>query len=440
MNKKQFILVYFVFVSINSLFGQTIWNTKKDKITIPFELSNNLIVVDVKINNVDLSMLLDTGSSMNVLFRFPENDSISFFDTRKVKIGKIGIGNYIEAYVSKKNKLQINEFGDNDFEVLLITDQNIELVNKLGIPINGIIGYSFFKDYLVEINYETQKIILHKNKNILQKRRVKKYSKESFELISEKPYLNIVTNFDGKINTVKLLFDTGLGDGLWLFENSTIKCSKEYFEDFLGKGLIGNITGKRSRIEKISFSKYSFKEALVSYPDTTSLNKLDIVEGRNGSIGGEIIKRFNWYIDYQSNLMYFTKNRFYDNEFHYNMSGIEIQHSGHEWVKETIQSTETYKNVNAKEFITNNLGNSYNYKFELKPVFEILTIRKNSPAERIGLKPKDKLVSLNGKKAQNYTIQKITDLFQEEDGKTITIEVDREGVILKFKFKLEKIL
>lgn len=437
MNAKQIIVACIILFSVNNLFSQSKWPSKKTRITIPFELSNNLIVVEAKVNNVNLSMLLDTGSSKNILFKFPENDSIVFFNTRKVKIEKPGIGNYIEAFVSSNNKLQIKEFKDDNFEVLLITDQEIELVNKLGIPINGIIGYSFFKDYVVEINYEINKIILHKNNRILQKRSIKKYAKSNFELINDKPYLNIAMRFNGQTNSFKLLLDTGLSDGLWLFENKDIKCTGKYFEDFLGKGLSGNINGKRSRVDNIILDKYSFDAALVSYPDSISLRQLDVIDGRNGSIGGEIIKRFNWFFDYNAKQVYFKRNTFYKNEFHYNMSGIEMQHSGKEWIKEEVRATPTSNGaLNVNEFIFN----TRDYVFALKPVYEILAIRKNSPAERVGLLPKDKLVSLNGKKAHNYSIQKITDLFQSEAGKNIIIEVERNGIILKFKFQLEKII
>ena len=50
------------------------------------------------------------------------------------------------------------------------------------------------------------------------------------------------------------------------------------------------------------------------------------------------------------------------------------------------------------------------------------------------------LVSINKQKAYNLDIQKITDLFQSEEGKYITIEVNRNGKLLKFKFQLEKVL
>ena len=83
---------------------------------------------------------------------------------------------------------------------------------------------------------------------------------------------------------------------------------------------------------------------------------------------------------------------------------------------------------------------SQNYRYELKPVFDIYAIRKNSPADKAGIKVGDVLKKINGLSSYNLSIQKITDIFQSEDGKQITIVVDRKGKILTFKFKLEKIL
>lgn len=449
MKFKISIIILFILFSFHSLFSQVEWNSKKDKIVIPFELSNNLIIIDVLVNDVKLNMLLDTGSNLNVLFSYPENDSIEFHDTRKIKLKGLGIGETIDAYISKKNKLEINEFNNYNFEVLLVTDSDIHIINKLGLPINGIIGYSFFKDYLVEINYQKQKIILHKNDNILHKRKLKKYSKIKFDLINEKPYVSLDSKLNDDTLKLKLLFDTGLGDGLWLFENDSIKCSGKYFLDFLGRGLGGDIKGKRSRINKLSFSNYDFSQALVSFPDSLSLSQLDFVKERNGSLGGELIKRFNWFINYQTQEMFFKKNNYYKGSFNYNMSGIEVHHNGIQWIKNTqrdyklidSKNGNTHSNqISSNDFIASEEAVFFKVKYELKPVFKIYGIRENSPAYRTGLKVDDIIISINNKKAYQYSIQKITDLFQSEEGKTITIEVEREGQVLEFKFQLEKIL
>ena len=420
--------------------SQIEWNSKRDKIDIPFELSNNLIIIDVEINEVKLSMLLDTGSDKNLLFSFPENDTIEFFNTKRIKINGFGKGDLIEGLVSSNNKLRVKDYVDTNFELLLITDENISIINKLGIPINGIIGYSFFKDYVVELNYQSRKVILYKNNQAVPSRKIKRYKTEKLTLIEDKPYVELKTNIGDLNHNVTLLMDTGLGDGLWLFENDSLKCSNLSINDVLGRGLGGDVVGKKSRVKKLLVSKFVLHDALVSFPDEASYSQLNIISGRNGSLGGEVIKRFDWFVDYKNELVYFRPNKYFDDAFNYNMSGIEVQHSGIQWIKEEIRSNSTSTSINANEFVFDDSNARFNYKYELKPVFEIYSIRDNSPAMKVGLKEGDKILSINGKKDYAYTIQKITNLFQSEDGKDINIEVERNGEVLKFKFQLEKIL
>jgi len=427
-------LLFIFLISISS-HCQSKWESEKDKIVIPFELTHNLIIVEAEVNNVKLNMLLDTGSDKNLLFSFPESDSIIFYNTKKIKINGIGNGEPIDAIVSKKNILKIRDYYDDNFELLLVTEQDISIVNKLGIPINGIIGSSFFKDYLVEINYQRKKVILYNNSKMTDKK-TRKFIKEQVEINNTKPYLNMISEINKKSINLKLLFDTGLGDGLWLFENDSIKCNTSFINDILGRGLGGDITGKKSRVDKLEVSNVILKDALVSYPDTLSFSQINLIEGRNGSLGGEILKRFNWFLDYKNKLFYFKKNNNFNVPFNYNMSGIEVQHVGLTWVKEYIDLN---KASGANEIVFEE-GVEYKYKFKLKPIFEIYAIREKSPADLVGLKVGDIIYSINGKKAFDYSIQKITNLFQSEEGKTIKIEIERNGVKMDFKFKLQKIL
>ena len=150
-------LLFILFIS-QCTFAQLNWISHKNKIEIPFELIYNLIIVDVKVNDVDLKMILDTGSEKNLLFSFPENDSIAFYNPKTISVRGLGYGKELNAYISEKNKFEINGLVDRNFQVLLVTNQDISLIDKLGIQINGIIGSSFFKDFLVEINYSKKKI------------------------------------------------------------------------------------------------------------------------------------------------------------------------------------------------------------------------------------------------------------------------------------------
>ena len=121
------------------------------------------------------------------------------------------------------------------------------------------------------------------------------------------------------------------------------------------------------------------------------------------------------------------------------MSGIEIQHSGFNFVKEKIEFAFSTNVINLDK--NSDFDDYSNYfKYELKPNFEIYSIRENSPGEKAGLLVGDKILKINNRYSNKLSIQSIVDLFQSIQGKQITMVVDREGKILTFKFKLEKIL
>ena len=109
MTKIFFLRILILYGAISFAQDSIVWNSKKDKIKIPFELSHNLIIVDVIFNGVKLKMIADTGAEKNILFAFPEKDSITLNKTSKMKVSGVGIGEAIEAYISNSNKLQIND-------------------------------------------------------------------------------------------------------------------------------------------------------------------------------------------------------------------------------------------------------------------------------------------------------------------------------------------
>ena len=225
-NCIQILFTFFFTVSLQAQSNFN-WSSNKDKIKIPFELTHNLIILDVNFNGVPLKMIADTGSDMNILFSFPEKDSLVLSNTEKIQIKGVGKGTSLEAYLSKRNKVKIKEYEDLNFEIVLIPNQDISIINKLGIPVNGILGSSFFKEYLVEINYQKKQIILHKNKLLLKDKRIIKFNIIAANFNENKPYIQLPISLNADKKNVKLLFDTGLGDGLWLFENDSLKCKND---------------------------------------------------------------------------------------------------------------------------------------------------------------------------------------------------------------------
>ena len=144
--------------------------------------------------------------------------------------------------------------------------------------------------------------------------------------------------------------------------------------------------------------------------------------------------------DYQNNVIYTKPNSKINEPFEFNMSGIEIEHAGLEWVKETsdekaTQGIKVYTSA-TDERIQENLK----IRFELKPIFKISSVRIGSDAEKAGLKVGDKLQKINHQQAHGLTIQIINGLFKSEEGKTIEVEVERNSKTYKYQFMLKKII
>lgn len=79
-------------------------------------------------------------------------------------------------------------------------------------------------------------------------------------------------------------------------------------------------------------------------------------------------------------------------------------------------------------------------KFELHPAIQIADVRLNSPADKVGLRKGDVILSVNRKDISSYSLQQITQMINTKPGKRIQLEIDRQGSFLKFAFELKKVL
>jgi C-terminal processing protease CtpA/Prc len=111
-----------------------------------------------------------------------------------------------------------------------------------------------------------------------------------------------------------------------------------------------------------------------------------------------------------------------------------------QWVQETVP-LETVPTVVSTDnpFKLNNTSD-FKYKFNLKPIYEITNVRKNSPAANSGLQKGDVIISINKNPGYKYSLQEINSLFKSEEEKWITLEIRRNGQIHKIKFQLQNIL
>ncbi|TRX23307.1 PDZ domain-containing protein [Flavobacterium franklandianum] len=437
------ILCFFIIYSL-SVFGQDEFQFEKgtDKVIIPFKIINNLIFIPIKVNNVELYFLLDSGVEETILFSMEEKKDVSFFNVEKIALRGLGGENSIEGLKSANNTLEVDGLKSNNHLLYIVLDQSFNLSSHIGIPVNGIIGYHFLKSNLVEINYQRKQITVFKDNEKNRKRIVKKFQMVPITVEKSKPYIQGNAIIDSSEISTKLLIDIGNSDAIWLFENKgkSINIPAKNFEDYLGKGFSGDVEGRRAQIKKITFSKFEFNNPIVAFPDSSSLKNVRMVKDRAGSVGAEILKRFNLVFDYQNQQLFLKKNSSFKSSFNYNKSGIEIQHHGLQWVQETV-SLETVpyagKEIDAK---ANVIYSNFKYKFVLKPIYTIVNVRKNSPAAISGLQKGDIIVSINQKPGYEFTLEKIYSLLKSEEENWINFVVERDSQVLKFQFQLINVL
>lgn len=407
---------------------------------LSFDFINNLIVLEIQVNEIPLSFIVDTGVSKPILFNISPQDSLELKDPEEIYIRGLGGGAPLRAVHSKSNTFTIGNVVNRQQDFYMIRDATINFSQRIGYRVHGIIGFDLFKNFIVEVDYNSERIRFFDPQEY-RYGNCRKCESLPLELEGTKAYVQAYIKQFSTVEEipVKLLLDSGSCDALWLFENQEkeITGPVKFFDDLLGFGLSGKIHGKRARLQRFRLGDFELEQAKVSYPDSVSLQYIDAMSDRNGSLGAEILRRFDVVFDYPNQKLTLKKNADFKDPFHYNMSGIELQHNGMRMVKALSKDIDRgMTSVAQRNSI--NVPLQKNYEFELHPAIEIAEIRLDSPADRVGLQKGDVLLRVNRKDIQQYSLQEITQMMNAKPGKTVRMEVDRKGSSLKFAFELQK--
>jgi hypothetical protein len=381
-------------------------NPKKKSITINFKSSNNLIIIPVAINNSDtLNFILDTGVKSPIITELPFVNKLNLNFLQPISIQGLGEGEQLTAYRSGSNTISLDGLVAYNQEIIMVINENFQISPILGIPVHGLIGFNLFKDYVVRIDYAEHKITLTKPEAFVYKERERDIVLP-ISIEQGKPFVStsIVTDKNEDVR-VKLLVDTGASDAIWLSTASDKRISlpDNHIETFLGRGLSGDLYGKKGRIGAIWVGPLVLYEPIVAFPDNDVVDELIGKNDRNGTLGAEILRRFYLTMDYPGKRLILRPNASLKDEFNYNMSGLEV---------------------------TNPMPGL--------PIFLISNIQKNSPAYYAGILENDQIVSLNSTNNKSLTLNDINLLFQSQQDRRIKMTVLRNGEQVKTEFFLKK--
>ncbi len=417
-----FIVACFLLISYEPVFSRQqaprgdypdrlyIENPRRNSVSFRFELVNNLIVIPVSINESDiLHFIVDTGVNTTLVTELAIGDSLALKSVSDVRIRGLGEGEPLDAYHSTGNTLEFSGIRGENQEVYVLKEDVFELSTHMGMEINGIFGYNIFRDFIVEINYGRRRLTLHDPENY-------SYSwwKETFwnikpiTVVNNKPYVKTSVRTEGNNSIpVRLLIDTGASHSIWLDESSdpNISAPENSERTLLGAGLSGNVFGRKGRLKSLNFGDFEIENVIASYPDSASIAPAIQLDGRHGSLGADVLNRFNVIIDYQNEQITFRRNLRYFRPFRHDMSGMTLT-------------------APMADF----------------PVYMVSYVRPGSPADKAGIKEGDQITSVNGSTVSNYTLSEMQGIFKRGDGRLVRLEIMRDGERIQVSMRLEKFI
>lgn len=264
-----------------------------------------------------LNFILDTGSSGVSL------DSLSAaglgVESRLTDTFSSGIGG--------KRKVRFTFNRTLDFQGFKVDSLNIHINNYgllsaiYNVRIDGIIGYSFLKRFIVTIDYE---------KKIMQVYSKGKMNYPEDGYVFNAPINAIpsedITIKDSREWEGKFYFDSGAGLEL-LFSKQFVTDSNILLPKrkplFIGvEGMLGREKMKVTVVKSFQLGPYKFKNVPTYIFDDT-YNVLRYPQNM-GLVGSGIFSRFNLILNYAENEIFIKPNKYFNDAFEYAYSGLSI--------------------------------------------------------------------------------------------------------------------
>jgi C-terminal processing protease CtpA/Prc len=173
----------------------------------------------------------------------------------------------------------------------------------------------------------------------------------------------------------------------------------------IGVGLSGLVRGEVGRIEEMRLGEFTFNEPIIAYPDSNAIKEVVSLGDRNGSIGGEVLRRFKSIFHYKDEYILLRENRDLGDNFHYNLSGIEI-------------------NTPVPDI----------------PLYVVSDVRSGSPADKEGVKMGDVIKFVNGESSANLDLNEIIEILQKNRSSRVRLGVERDTLFKSFSFRLDDLL
>jgi len=394
-------------ISLVLIQAATFANNRQSKIaSVPFEVVGTYVVVKVYINHSSsLHFILDSGLGATIITELMAEDSLELNYTERTTLKGLGNGKVIEAMISRGNTLQTGRMKFVNQMVNFLSEDVFNLSQYTGKKINGLLGSDFFQDQVVKIDYDTQHITFYESSSFEVPTG---YIAIPLTLKNNKMYARLLASEgQGKPAEVLMLIDTGAELAAWFrsYGSNAVPIPDKRVYGYIGQGLNGQIEGYVGRLNKLYFGGHCIHNPIVSFPDSACLSEIVQAPDRDGTIGSQLLCRFNLIFDEPNEMLYIRPNHNFKKPFRYNIAGIEV------------------------------ISQPF---FPKLP--EVYYVWKNSPADQAGIKPGDLILNVDGLNGFDADINAVRLYFTRTLKKPVSVTVLRDGASIQLKLDVSRSL
>ncbi len=281
------------------------------------------VFINVNVNDsVSGQFLLDTGSPVSLFdSSFVSDNKLKFTIIDSVKVGGSGNSEPVLKPLYKGEKLTICKDTFTPDLVLLLDLKKI-------IPVeDGIIGFQYFKDKIVQIDYAQHNLKLYSSVNQLDNG----FKSIPIEILGDKIYTNLtLTINDGTTLSGRFLIDTGseyalildnyYADSLNLYQNTEKKIRKQ-----VKNGGVGGTTYKfLIKASKAELADFQIEDILLSCSQQKHGATTGHKSQRIGTLGNRFLDKFTLVFALPERKIFLKPNSSYYEPYTYVRSGISL--------------------------------------------------------------------------------------------------------------------
>lgn len=281
------------------------------QVSITYKSQCNLLVIPVFLNGKGpFNFLLDTGVAISTITNPKLGKQLEVQASKPVSL--FGVGNKAPVLAHRTQPIRVEFAGIEApaISFILVSKKVMAFESLTGIPIDGVLGYDLFRSFIVTIHPTLGQITFTDPARPRPALDIS-WSSLPMELRDSKPYITTTgaVSAGSQVLPLRLMLDTGAGHALSLETASDPRLSlpTERLRTNLGYGFSGLISGYLGRVAMLQLGTYQLHSLLTAFPDKH--NVVDrVTEARSGTLGFDVLRRFDIIIDYPHNQLLLRPN------------------------------------------------------------------------------------------------------------------------------------